>query len=71
MGLFSGVQPYPLDSYGISKFSSTAWLNIPMNQFSGQKSIVDLVNPNDENTVYASSFFSGLLKIENDEPTFV
>jgi hypothetical protein len=30
---------------------------------------ISRINPNDENTVYASSFFSGLLKIENDEPT--
>ena len=29
------------------------------------------VNPNNENQVYASSFFSGLLKIENDIPTFL
>ena len=26
------------------------------------------INPANENEVYASSFFSGLLKIENDEP---
>jgi hypothetical protein len=31
---------------------------------------VGLWFPNDENTVYASSFFS-VVKIENDEPTFL
>jgi ligand-binding sensor domain-containing protein len=30
-----------------------------------------IVNPNNENEVYASSFFSGLLKIENDAPSFL
>ena len=30
-----------------------------------------IVNPNNEKQVYASSFFSGLLKIENDVPTFL
>lgn len=64
--------PYPLDNYGISKFTSTGWLNIPYESVLGAKSISRIiVNPNNENTVYASSFFSGLLKIENDEPTLL
>ncbi|WP_291098407.1 MULTISPECIES: T9SS type A sorting domain-containing protein [unclassified Flavobacterium] len=64
--------PYPLDSYGISKFSATGWLNIPYEKVFGAKSISRItVNPNNENEVYASSFFSGLLKIENNEPTFL
>ena len=64
--------PYPLDSYGISKYSTTGWLNIPYEKVFGAKSISRItVNPNNENEVYASSFFSGLLKIENDVPTFL
>lgn len=60
--------PYPLDSFGISKFSEEQWLNIPYEELLGAKSIVRItVNPNDENQVYASSYFSGLLKLENDE----
>ncbi|PXY44671.1 type IX secretion system anionic LPS delivery protein PorZ [Flavobacterium hydrophilum] len=66
----SGMNPYPLDSYGVSKFREKAWLNIPYEEVFNAKSIVNIiVNPNDENQVYASSYFSGLLKIENDEPT--
>lgn len=62
--------PYPLDSYGISKFSNEEWLNIPYEELLGAKSIVRItVNPNDENQVYASSYFSGLLKLENDVVT--
>lgn len=62
--------PYPLDSYGISKFVNEQWLNIPYEELLGAKSIVRItVNPNNENQVYASSYFSGLLKLENDVPT--
>lgn len=64
--------PYELDSYGISKFSQSGWLNIPYKSVLGAKSICRIiVNPNKEDEVYASSFFSGLLKIEADEPTFL
>ncbi|MFV8391547.1 T9SS type A sorting domain-containing protein [Flavobacterium sp. LB2P6] len=64
--------PYPLDSYGISKFSATGWLNIPYEDVLGAQSMTRItVNPSSENEVYASSFFSGLLKIENDKPTIL
>lgn len=69
-GDYSGnYNPYPLDSYGISKYSAAGWLNIPYEKVFGAKSISRItVNPNNENEVFASSFFSGLLKIENDVP---
>jgi len=72
-GDYNGTyNPYPLDSYGISKYSEKGWLNIPYEKVFEAKSISRIiVNPNNENQVYASSFFSGLLKIENDEPTFL
>jgi hypothetical protein len=67
-----GYNPYSLDSYGISKYSTAGWLNIPYEKVLGAKSISRItVNPNNENLVYASSFFSGLLKIENDVPAFL
>jgi len=59
--------PYPLDSYGISKYSSGDWLNFSFSDVLNAFSITRvIVNPNNENLIYASSFFSGLLKIEND-----
>ena len=69
-GDYSGsYNPYPLDSYGISKYSAMGWLNIPYEKVFGAKSISRItINPNNENQVYASSYFSGLLKIENDVP---
>lgn len=68
----SVYNPYPLDSYGISKFNATGWLNIPYEKVLQAKSMTRvIVNPNNENQVYASSFFSGLLKIENDTPSIL
>lgn len=62
--------PYPLDSYGISRFNTSGWLNIPYSEVRDAKSITRIIiNPNNEKQVYASSFFSGLLKVENDVPT--
>jgi hypothetical protein len=62
--------PYPLDDYGISKFTSSGWSNIPFDKVLGAKSMTRIaINPGNEKEVYASSFFSGLLKIENDVPT--
>ena len=64
--------PYPLDSYGVSKYSVSGWLNIPYSDVFDAKSMTRvLINPNNENQVYASSFFSGLLKLENDVPTIL
>lgn len=61
--------PYPLDSYGISKYSVNGWLNIPFEKALGAKSLSRItVNPNNENQVFISSFYSGLLKLENDTP---
>ncbi len=59
-------------SYGISKFSSTGWNHISNENVLGAKAISRiLVNPNNENQVFASSFFSGLLKIEDDVPSLL
>lgn len=60
--------PYPLDNFGISKFSNeSGWELIPYDDLFQAKSISDLVvNPVNNNEVYASSYFSGLLKINDD-----
>lgn len=60
------------NNYGISKFSSKGWNHLPFETLFGSRAISKiLVNPNNENQVYASSFFSGLLKIEDDVPSFL
>ncbi len=68
----ASYNPYSLDSYGISKYNTSGWLNIPYSEVYDAKSITRiLVNPNNEKQVYASSFFSGLLKVEDDVPNFL
>ena len=68
----SSYNPYPLDNYGISKYDTSGWLNLSYNDVLGAKSMTRIiVNPNNDKQVYASSFFSGLLKIEQDVPTFL
>jgi ligand-binding sensor domain-containing protein len=68
--------PFPLDYYGISKYTTDAgWLNInyPDIQSAVGAEVASMVrvtvNPTDENQVFASSFHSGLLAIENDVPS--
>jgi ligand-binding sensor domain-containing protein len=64
--------PYGLDSYGLSKYNSSGWLNIPYEKVLGAKSLTRItVNPNKENEVFVSSFFSGLLKIVDDVPSIL
>lgn len=59
--------PYPLDEYGVSKFSEGQWLNIPYEDLQEAKSITRaVINPSNENQMYLSSYFSGVLKFEND-----
>src|SRR5574343_114596 len=58
--------PYPLEEYGISKYSKDdGWELIPYNDIFQAKSVCDLViNPNKQTQIYATSYFSGLLKIQ-------
>lgn len=67
----SSYNPYPLDDYGISKYTTAGWLNIPYEEVNAKSMTRVIVNPNNENQVYASSFFSGLLKLENDVPSIL
>lgn len=60
--------PYALDEFGISKYSNdNGWELIPYDDLFQAKSICDIViNPNNQNQVFATSYFSGLLKIEGE-----
>ena len=65
----AGFNPYPLDSFNVSKYANDVWTDIPYNALFGAKSISSItVKPTDENEVYMSSFYSGLLKIKNEVP---
>ena len=57
--------PYPLDELGISTFTADqGWDVIPYSDLSGAKSLSDIaINPSNQNQVYVTSYFSGLLKM--------
>ena len=59
-------------SYGFSKFNKDAgWLNVPFSKVDGALDLVRItVNPTDENQVFVSSYFSGLLKFENESTCY-
>lgn len=58
--------------YGISRLNAQGWRTISEKEVLGAKSISKItIDPKDETKVYASSFFSGLLRIENEVPAFL
>ena len=62
--------PYPLDDRGISHLSNNSWFNIPYSDVFSAKSLNAIsINPNNNNQVFISSFFSGLLEVNNNIPT--
>ncbi|WP_046743274.1 type IX secretion system anionic LPS delivery protein PorZ [Kordia zhangzhouensis] len=65
----AGYNPYPLDKRGVSHLQEMAWVNIPYTDAYDARSIVHAaVNPSNTNEVFLSSFFSGVLRIEENEP---
>lgn len=59
-----------LNNYGFSKYTENGWKNIPSAAVLGAKNLTRItINPKNEKQVYLSSFFSGVLKVENDVPT--
>lgn len=77
-GYDSKYNPYEYNNtfsprlYGISKLFDKEWLNIPASEVLGAKALSHIaINPLNPNEVYISSYFSGLLKLENDVPTLL
>ena len=60
--------PYPLDYLGISTFTTDmGWKTIPFDDLLGAKSLCDIaVNPSRQNEVFVTSYFSGMLKFQNN-----
>jgi hypothetical protein len=74
-GGYNNYNPYDYDNlsqHGISKLTDNQWKTIPFSAVLGARALSRItVNPDNENQVYISSFFSGLLKLENDVPTIL
>lgn len=65
----SNYNPYPLEYFGVSKFTESGWNTIPNEKLFNVPSISDIViSPANENLVYVSSYLEGLVKIQDDEP---
>ena len=75
-GYTSQYDPSPLQYKGISKYANSQWLNIPYSEvhFPGSETpnlVRVTVNPTNENQIFVSSYFAGLLVFENDVLTEV
>lgn len=58
-----------LDYLGVSKFTDAGWSTIPNSELFNAACIADIaISPTNENLVYVSSFFNGLIKIQDDVP---
>lgn len=65
--------PFGLGQFPISKFTSeNGWTFIPYADLFGAKSLSNIAfNPNNDNELYVSSYYSGLLKIVNEVPVVI
>lgn len=63
--------PYGFFEFPISKFTTqNGWTIIPFSELFGARSLSNLAfNPNNDKEFYASSYYSGLLKVRDDVPT--
>ncbi len=64
--------PYPLNSRGFSHLKDEVWVNNPYSEVFEAKCLNKIViNPLNTNQVFISSFFSGLLEVNDDVPTIL
>ncbi|MBC7525414.1 MAG: T9SS type A sorting domain-containing protein [Flavobacterium sp.] len=70
---YNPYAPNGLGVFPISKYTpENGWSIIPYSSLFGAKSLSNIAfNPNNENQFYVSSFFSGLLKVDNEIPTIL
>ena len=62
--------PYPLNARGVSHLTKGFWINTDYSDLFGARSLNAIsVNPSNINQAFVSSFFSGLLEFNNNEPT--
>jgi hypothetical protein len=64
------LNPYPLTRRGISHLIDENWVNIPYDSVLGAAELNKItINPNIYGQVFISSFFNGLLELNNNSPT--
>lgn len=66
----SFFNPYPLNDRGISHLKNKKWINTPYNEVLDAKCLNTIsVNPLNNKQVFISSFFNGLLELNDEIPT--
>ena len=61
---------FPVTTKGFSHLKNNVWLNTPYSSVLGAANLVDVsVNPFNQNQVFISSFFHGVIEVINDIPT--
>ncbi|WP_242092205.1 two-component regulator propeller domain-containing protein [Aestuariivivens sediminicola] len=66
------LNPYPLNSRGLSYLQDEQWHNIPFSELLGARCLKQIaVNPLDNNQAFIGSYFDGLLEINDTIPTFL
>lgn len=66
------LNPYPLNSRGISNFNDGKWINTPFEQVLGARCLKTIAtNPNNINQVFIGSYVDGLLELNDKIPTFL
>ena len=65
----AALNPFPLNSRGLSYFRGNQWNNIPFDSLLGAK-VLNKITPNPANPreVYVSSFYDGILVLDNYNP---
>lgn len=63
---YFGITPA---TFPISYFNKSGWHHIPYEDFNAKALTEITPNPNNENQIYISSMFSGMLRIDNFQPT--
>ncbi|MFB9055516.1 two-component regulator propeller domain-containing protein [Mariniflexile ostreae] len=63
---------YPLNNRGISHLKGTTWINTPYSEVFNAKNLNAIsVNPFNNDHVFISSFYSGLLEVKQDVPSIL
>lgn len=64
------LNAYPIRSYGFSHLRDNQWINTSVDSVLSAKNLADIaINPFKPSQVFISSFFSGLLEVNNEIPT--
>lgn len=68
----SSFNPYPITRKGLSIYNEQQWKNIPYDSLLNAAELNEIaINPFNPNQAYVSSFFEGILVLENLEPTIL